>query len=172
MFDHSSLFISQVCEIGLFLSAFLSESPEADREDIVLLKREGDINQPEEPDVVPHGTLTRQASLTSMYWTPIRTTRKGKATLGCILSSLTAAVSLLHQCHVNNTLSIFIFNLLFRYISMKLFNKLISEPRYCTRSTGTKLLRRLDRLKAWANKEGLKMPAEDHLAIIVQVCIH
>ena len=155
----------------MFLSAFLSESSEADKEDLIISKHEREFDYSNEPDVVPHGTLTRQASLTSLYWLAAnpRVPRKAKATLGCVLSTLKAAVSLLHQCQVNDTLSIIIFNLLFRYISMRLFNKLVTDPKCCKQSIGAKLLRRLNRLKAWAIKEGLNMPAEDHLTIIFQV---
>ncbi len=157
----------------MYLSAFLSESSEADKEDLVIFKNEGEFDHSKEPDVVPHGALTRYASLTSLYWlsTNPRIPRKSKATLGCILSTLKAAVSLLHQCRVNTTLSIVIFNLVFRYISMRLFNRLIADPKSCTQSIGTKLVRRLNRLKVWAIKEGLNMPAEDHLTIIFQVTI-
>lgn len=130
-----------------------------------------EIDQTKEPDVVPHGTLTRQASLTSLYWAAVnpKVPSKSKPTLGSVMSTLIAAVSLLHQCRVNSTLSVLIFNLLFRYISMKLFNKLVTDPKYCTQNIGTKLIRRLNRLKAWGFKEGLSMPAEDHLTIIFQV---
>ena len=62
-----------------------------------------------------------------------------------------------------------IFSLLFRYISTKLFNKLVTEAKYCTRSIGQKLRRRLDRIKVWAEKEGMELPAEDHLNMVIQV---
>lgn len=135
------------------------------------LEGEGETSQ--EPDVVPisHGAFAHQAGLTSLYWSAAaaKVGRKGRATLGGVLSTLSATVSLLHLCRVNNTLSILIFNLLFRYISMRLFNKLITEPKHCTKATGQRLLRRLERLKAWADKESLKLPADDHLEIIFQV---
>ena len=154
----------------MYLSAFLSESPEADKEDF-LLKYELETDQLKEPDVLPHGTLTRQASLTSLYWMALnpKLTHKSKATLGCVMSTLKAAISLLHQCRVNSTLSILIFNLLFRYISMKLVNKLVTDTKCCTQSIGVKLVRRLDRLKAWALKEGLNASADEHLVVIYQV---
>ena len=52
---------------------------------------------------------------------------------------------------------------------MKLFNKLMTDIKACTQNTGAKLIRRLDRLKAWSMKEGLSTPAEEHLVIIYQV---
>lgn len=113
-----------------------------------------------------------QTSLTSLYWSAAaaRIGSKGRATLGDVLSTLSATASLLHLCKVNHILSRLIFSLLFRYISMRLFNKLITEPRYCSKAVGQKLLRRLDRLKIWADKESLKLPADEHLQIICQVC--
>ena len=154
----------------MYLSAFLSESPEADKEDMLFMYQL-ETDQVKEPDVLPHGTLTRQASLTSLYWLASnpKLSHKIKPTIGCVMSTLKAAISLLHQCRVNSTLSILIFNLLFRYISMKLFNKLVTDTKSCTQSTGAKLIRRLDRLKAWGMKEGLSTPAEEHLVIIYQV---
>ena len=71
--------------MGMYLSAFLSESPEADKEDI-LFKYQLDSDQLKEPDVLPHGTLTRQASLTSLYWLASnpKLSHKTKPTIGCV----------------------------------------------------------------------------------------
>ena len=93
---------------------------------------------------------------------------RGRITIGGVLSTLNATVSLLHLCQVNQTLSVLIFNLLFRYISMRLFNKLVSDPKHCSRAVSQRLLRRLERLKLWADKENLKIPAEEQLSIIMQ----
>ena len=159
----------------MFLPAFLSDSPDADNDEINHLEKQ-QIDVSQEPDVVAisHNSSLHQNSVTSIYWssavTKIRS--KGRATLSGVLSTLSATSSLLHLCKVNNILSILIFSLLFRYISMRLFNKLITEPWYCSKATGQKLLRRLERLKAWADKESLKLAADEHLQIICQVHVH
>lgn len=117
----------------------------------------------QEPDVV--------AAATNIHWSrPVaKVNKKGQATLGDILSTLSATVSLLHLCKVNSTLSILIFNLIFRYISMRLFNKLITDPQYCTKPIGIKLQARLEKLKQWADRENLKLPADERLTLVFQV---
>ena len=156
----------------MFLLAFLEDSSEADSEEGYISDGEGgEIGK--EPDVVPvkRPSITRQTSMTGMYWSVAgsKIRRRGRPTLGDVLSTLSSTVSILKRCRVNATLSVMIFSLLFRYISTRIFNKLLLEAKYCTRSIGQRLRRRLDRVKVWAEKEGMELPAEDHLNMVIQV---
>ena len=159
-------------ELNMFLPAFYDDSSEADSEEGYISGGEGGTIG-KDPDVVPvkRTSITRQHSMTGMYWSVAgsKIRRRGRPTIGDVLSTLSSTVSLLKRCRVNATLSIMIFSLLFRYISTKLFNKLVTEAKYCTRSIGQKLRRRLDRIKVWAEKEGMELPAEDHLNMVIQV---
>ncbi|XP_019848684.1 PREDICTED: uncharacterized protein LOC105316712 [Amphimedon queenslandica] len=152
-------------EISLYLPAFLSDS--VDSEEVSppsQSKPEREVSS-QEPDVV---AISHASSHPSLYWLKGGAKTSRIITIKSLLSTLSGTLSLLHLCKVNRTLSILIFNLLFRYISMRLFNKLVTEPRYCTRSIGSLLLSRLDRLKAWARTESLNLPADEHLAVIYQ----
>lgn len=120
----------------------------------------------QEPDVV---AISHASSHPSLYWLKGGAKTSRTVTIKSLLSTLSGTLSLLRLCKVNRTLSILIFNILFRYISMRLFNKLVTEPRYCTKSISSLLLSRLDRLKAWARTESLNLPADEHLTVIYQV---
>ncbi len=91
--------------------------------------------------------------------------------LGEVLQVLSSAMSLLRRCRVNAALTIQLFSQLFHYINMWLFNKLVLEPRLalCTRYWGHRLRRRLKRIEQWAEKQGLELAADCHLARIIQV---
>ena len=80
-------------------------------------------------------------------------------------------MSLLRRCRVNAALTIQLFSQLFHYINMWLFNKLVLEPRLglCTRLWGHRLKQRLGRVEIWAEKQGLELAADCHLARIIQV---
>ena len=167
------------------MPAFYDESNEADSEDGYLSGGESTSStvglKPtlKEPDVVcitrDHPSLPRQTSMTGMYWSVAgsKVRRRGRVTMGDVLMTLSSTVSLLKKCHVNPTLSIMIFSLLFRYISTKLFNKLVSdsEGNVCSSAVGQKMRKRLERVREWAEKEGMELPADDHLCMIVQVCV-
>ena len=174
-------------ELSLFLPAFHDDSGEADSEEGYISGGEaatiantggagagaggGGIGK--EPDIVAGSRppISRQSSITGMYWSVAgsKIRRRGRPTIGDILATLNSTIALLNRCFVNKTLSIMIFSLLFRYISTKLFNKVVMEPKYCSQSVGQKLRRRLDRVREWAEKEGMELPAEKHLSMIVQV---
>lgn len=160
-------------ELSIFLPAFIDESPEADSEEGYV--SEGESNGiGNEPDVVPvvrTPGISRQSSITGMYWSVAgsKIRRRGRPTIGDILITLSSTVSLLKRCRVNATLSVMTFAILFRYMSTKLFNKLVMEAKWCSRSVGQKLKRRLERIKVWAEKEGMELPAETHLSTVVQV---
>ena len=90
-----------------------------------------------------------------------------------ILDTLSSAMNLLRRCRVNAALTIQLFSQLFHYINMWLFNILVTEKRMqlCTRAWGVRLKRRLGRVEAWAEKQGLELAADCHLCRIIQVCI-
>lgn len=80
-------------------------------------------------------------------------------------------MNLLRRCRVNAALTIQLFSQLFHYVNMWLFNVLVTEKRmqFCTRSWGMRLKRRLGRVEAWAEKQGLELAADCHLCRIIQV---
>lgn len=80
-------------------------------------------------------------------------------------------MNLLRRCRVNAALTIQLFSQLFHYVNMWLFNVLVTERRmqFCTRSWGMRLKRRLGRVEAWAEKQGLELAADCHLCRIIQV---
>ena len=90
---------------------------------------------------------------------------------GDVISTLSAAMSLMRRCRVNAALTIQLFSLLFHYVNMWLFNRIVLEPRLqlCSRYWGVLLKRRLTRIELWAEKQGLELAADCHLARIVQV---
>ena len=82
---------------------------------------------------------------------------------------LSSAMSLLRKCRVNAALTIQLFSQLFHYINMWLFNELVLVHGLCTRAWGSRLKARLSRVESWAEKQGLELAADCHLARIVQV---
>ena len=79
-------------------------------------------------------------------------------------------MSLLRRCRVNAALTIQLFSQLFHHINMWLFNKLVLQPNMnlCTSSWGHRLKRRLTKIEVWAEKQGLELAADCHLARIIQ----
>lgn len=156
-----------VRELGLFLPAFWSKAPDPEGDDHLSLQEPNS----QEPDVVP--TATRRTSITSLYWsvTSSKMGRHSQPNICDILTTLQATKSLLHTCRVNSTLQNAIFNFLFRYMSTRLFNKLVIDPKLCSLAVGSSMLRRLKRVREWADREGLKVPVDEHLNVIMQVRI-
>ena len=167
---------SMTRELGMFLPAFYDESMEADSEEGYISGGEsttsGGTGKDPEMASLNRSPLSRHTSLTGMYWSVAgsKVRRRGRPTIGDILTTLSSTISLLKRCRVNATLSILIFSQLFRYISAKLFNKMLSDGKLCTRAAAVRMCRRLDRVKEWAEKEGMELPAEDHLCMVTQVC--
>lgn len=166
-------------ELNMFLLAFCDDSADADSEEGYISGGESTSSYgvSKEPDIISvtrSSSLSRQTSLTGMYWSVagLKVRRRGRPTVGDILTTLSSTVSLLKRCRVNPTLSVMIFSLLFRYISTKLFNKLMVEAKYCTRAIGQKMKKRLERVREWAEKEGMELPADNHLCKIIQVCVY
>ncbi|XP_013410608.1 afadin isoform X2 [Lingula anatina] len=90
--------------------------------------------------------------------------------LGAVLQTLSSAMSLLRRCRVNAALTIQLFSQLFHYINMWLFNQVVTEPhlQLCSRTWGLRFKRRLARVEAWAEKQGLELAADCHLCRIIQ----
>ncbi|XP_048258365.1 afadin-like [Haliotis rufescens] len=97
-------------------------------------------------------------------------TQYAKPSLTDVLNTLSAAMTLLRRCRVNAALTIQLFSQLFHFINMWLFNILVTEPQLqlYTRSWGIRLKRRLGRIEAWAEKQGLELAADCHLCRIIQ----
>ena len=75
------------------------------------------------------------------------------------------------RCRVNAALTIQLFSQLFHYINMWTFNRIVLEPdlKLCTRLWGHCLRMRLSFIEAWAERQGLELAADCHLARVVQV---
>nr|XP_018669894.1 afadin isoform X2 [Ciona intestinalis] len=89
-----------------------------------------------------------------------------------ILHMLSSAMSLLRRCRVNAALTIQLFSQLFHSINMWLFNKLVSNDSsgkmLCCREWGIRIRTRLGMIETWAEKQGLELAADCHLARITQ----
>ncbi|XP_076466246.1 afadin-like [Babylonia areolata] len=95
---------------------------------------------------------------------------QGQPMLADVLNTLSAAMTLLRRCRVNAALTIQLFSQLFHFINMWLFNILLMEPQLqlCSRLWGLRLKRRLGRVEAWAERQGLELAADCHLCRIIQ----
>ena len=102
----------------------------------------------------------------------------GQSTSGT-MNVLSSAMSLLRKCRVNAALTIQLFSQLFHFINMWTFNQIVSsslpnqvphspKPNYCTHRWGLRLKKRLSRVENWAEKQGLELAADCHLARVVQ----
>jgi len=69
---------------------------------------------------------------------------------------------------VNAALTIQLFSQLFHFINMYLFNIVMKEPELRCKGWGTRIRLRLSRVEAWAEKQGLELAAECHLARVTQ----
>ncbi|KAL1398809.1 hypothetical protein pipiens_002337 [Culex pipiens pipiens] len=87
---------------------------------------------------------------------------------GLVLSVLGSAMALLRRCRVNAALTIQLFSQLFHYINVVCFNKFVTTSHMCTSAWGRALTERLSLLELWAEKQGLELAADCHLAKINQ----
>ncbi|XP_026465640.1 afadin isoform X3 [Ctenocephalides felis] len=87
---------------------------------------------------------------------------------GLVLSVLGSVMALLRRCRVNAALTIQLFSQLFYYINVKCFNKVVTTPQMCTPFWGQRIQLRLLQLQQWAERQGLELAADCHLAKIVQ----
>ena len=87
-----------------------------------------------------------------------------------ILRVLTAAMGLLRKCRVNAALTIQLFSQLFHFINMWTFNLIVSSEtkNYCTHRWGLRIKKRMGKVEQWAEKQGLELAADCHLARVVQ----
>ncbi|XP_047497776.1 afadin-like [Penaeus chinensis] len=90
-----------------------------------------------------------------------------------VLSILSNTMALLRRCRVNAALTIQLFSQLFHFINMWVFNRIVADPlpNYCTRVWGIRLKRRLARIELWAEKQGLELAADCHLARLSQAAM-
>ena len=87
-----------------------------------------------------------------------------------VLSLLSSVIAMLLRARVNAALTIQLFSQLFHFINMSLFNRLVTnDSQLCTRVVGRLLSIRLRQVEEWAEKQGLELAAECHLARVVQV---
>ena len=99
-----------------------------------------------------------------------------QSTLG-IISVFSSAMGLLRKCRVNAALTIQLFSQLFHFVNMWTFNQIVtnhfrrqgeSPVNYCTHRWGFRLKKRLSKVETWAEKQGLELAADCHLARVVQ----
>lgn len=95
-----------------------------------------------------------------------------------IMQVLGSAMSLLRKCRVNAALTIQLFSQLFHFINMWTFNQIMSPTptggpsnktmNYCNHRWGLRIKKRMARVEQWAEKQGLELAADCHLARVVQ----
>ncbi|XP_063220039.1 afadin isoform X2 [Bacillus rossius redtenbacheri] len=91
-----------------------------------------------------------------------------------VLQLLSSTMGILRRCRVNAALTIQLFSQLFHFINMWAFNTVVTSYStshnlcYCTRAWGLRLKSRLAHLEAWAERQGLELAADCHLAKIIQ----
>ncbi|VVC26416.1 Hypothetical protein CINCED_3A012275 [Cinara cedri] len=86
-----------------------------------------------------------------------------------IVSKLGIMMTTLREGRVNASLTIQIYNQVFRFINAWAFNRLITaDMGYYTRAWGARLKSRIGRLQAWAERQGLEVSADCQLALISQ----
>ena len=88
-----------------------------------------------------------------------------------VISVFASAMGLLRKCRVNAALTIQLFSQLFHFVNMWTFNIIVTDQNqngYCTHKWGLRLKRRLARVEIWAEKQGLELAADCHLARIMQ----
>ncbi|XP_055378008.1 afadin isoform X4 [Condylostylus longicornis] len=87
---------------------------------------------------------------------------------GFVLTVLGSAMALLRRCRVNAALTIQLFSQLFHYINVICFNTIVANSHMCTAEWGKVMLERLQLLELWAERQGLELAADCHLAKINQ----
>nr|XP_024215475.1 afadin isoform X1 [Halyomorpha halys] len=86
-----------------------------------------------------------------------------------VLGVLSGAMNLLRRCRVNAALTIQLFSQLFHYVNVWAFNKLVAPgSSYCSRQWGLRIKARLAQVEVWAERQGLELAADCHLARIMQ----
>ncbi|AWP16143.1 putative afadin-like [Scophthalmus maximus] len=89
-----------------------------------------------------------------------------------VLNTLMNTMSMLSRHRVNPALTIQLFSMLFHFISIWLFNQLMSPeadaPGLRSHYWGAALRQRLTAIEAWAERHGLELAADVHLGHIIQ----
>lgn len=87
-----------------------------------------------------------------------------------ILKILGSAMGLLRKCRVNAALTIQLFSQLFHFINRWTFNQIVTSDskNYCNHRWGLKIKKRMGKVEQWAEKQGLELAADCHLARVVQ----
>lgn len=85
-----------------------------------------------------------------------------------VLQIFSNTMALLRRCRVNAALTIQLFSHLFHAINAMAFNTLVSNGNLCARSFGRRLKARLNALETWAERQGLELASQCHLATIMQ----
>jgi len=99
----------------------------------------------------------------------------GEQSTAGIISVFSSAMGLLRKCRVNAALTIQLFSQLFHFVNMWTFNTIVTDQgpgqgkvNFCTHTWGLRLKRRLAKVEIWAEKQGLELAADCHLARITQ----
>ncbi|KAL5273672.1 MLLT4 family protein [Megaselia abdita] len=87
---------------------------------------------------------------------------------GLVLTVLGSVMALLRRCRVNAALTIQLFSQLFHYINVICFNTIVTNSHMCTAEWGKVMTERLQLLETWAERQGLELAADCHLAKINQ----
>lgn len=85
-----------------------------------------------------------------------------------VLQIFSNTMTLLRRCRVNAALTIQLFSHLFHAINATAFNALVSNGNLCVRWFGRRLKARLNALETWAERQGLELASQCHLATIMQ----
>ncbi|XP_015600405.1 afadin isoform X4 [Cephus cinctus] len=85
-----------------------------------------------------------------------------------VLQIFSNTMALLRRCRVNAALTIQLFSHLFHAINATAFNALVSNGNLCVRWFGRRLKIRLNALETWAERQGLELASQCHLATIMQ----
>ncbi|XP_011311606.1 afadin isoform X2 [Fopius arisanus] len=85
-----------------------------------------------------------------------------------VLQIFSNTMALLRRCRVNAALTIQLFSHLFHTINATAFNALVSNGNLCVRWFGRRLKSRLNALETWAERQGLELASQCHLATIMQ----
>ena len=99
----------------------------------------------------------------------------GEQSTAGIISVFSSAMGLIRRSMINTALSNQLFSQLFQFVNMWTFNTIVTDQgsgqgkvNFCTHTWGLRLKRRLAKVEIWAEKQGLKLAADCHLARITQ----
>lgn len=80
-----------------------------------------------------------------------------------------SAMALLRGCRLNAALTIQLFSKLFHFLNVWAFNRLVANNSiYCSKAWGVRIKNRLAHIQMWAERQGLELAADCHLAKLMQ----